>query len=127
MTKENKSRRRNLKTVKQVAESKAKSRKRRNSLNIKAKAGRLFSWLNQPVATHGSSDNKFVSGLTKDRVAAPKYVRESFAELKLVTWPTFRTVLRLTMAVILFAAFFTIIVAILDTILEDIFNRLFLQ
>jgi len=55
----------------------------------------------------------------------PKFIRESWAELKLVTWSSRREAARLTMAVIIFAAIFAIFVQVLG-ILFDKLVKIFL-
>jgi len=54
-------------------------------------------------------------------ILIPRYVRNSWKELKLVTWPDFKTSRKLTSAVIVFAIIFGVVVAVVDLL----FNRLF--
>ena len=60
-------------------------------------------------------------------VLLPKYLRNSFKELKLVTWPSFRQSLKLTYAVIVFAVIFGASVAILDYGLDKVFKHVLLK
>lgn len=55
------------------------------------------------------------------------YIRSSWQELKKVTWPSFRQGWRLTFAVLIFALFFGIIVAIVDYGLDKIFRKVILN
>ena len=48
------------------------------------------------------------------RIIVPTYIRGSFAEIKLVSWPSRRETRRLTLAVIGFAVVFGVVVASLD-------------
>ena len=128
MTDKKPARRRNLKTAKDVLKERSKP-KRGSSVSRKISRffGSIFSWLNQPVATSsGSASSPIISGLTKERSMFPRYIRESFQELKLVTWPSFKVALRLTTAVVIFATFFTVIVAVLDSALTEVFNQFIL-
>lgn len=61
------------------------------------------------------------------RILLPRYIRNSWTELRQVTWPDRRTTWRLTWAVIVFSVIFSIIVAIVDFILNKIFKELILQ
>ena len=57
----------------------------------------------------------------------PRYFRNSFAELRLVTWPNWKQSRQLTTAVILFAIVFGFIVTILDYGLDKVFKKVFLH
>ena len=60
-------------------------------------------------------------------IIIPKYVRNSFMELKGVTWPSFKESMRLTYAVIIFAVIFGVSVALVDYGLGKIFKTLLLK
>lgn len=57
----------------------------------------------------------------------PPYFRQSFRELKLVTWPDFRESWRLTFAVLAFAAVFGALIAGLDFGLDKLFKEVLLK
>lgn len=57
----------------------------------------------------------------------PMYFRESWAEIKLVTWPNRSETIRLTLAVFIFAIIFAAIVAFLDTAIDKIFKELIIK
>jgi preprotein translocase SecE subunit len=61
------------------------------------------------------------------RFLVPRYFRNSWRELRQVTWPKFGESLRLTFAVFVFGAVFTILVAVLDLGLDKVFKEVFLQ
>jgi preprotein translocase SecE subunit len=61
------------------------------------------------------------------RILLPSYFRNSFRELKLVTWPGRRESLRLTSAVLVFSVIFGGIVAIVDFGLDKLFKELILK
>ena len=87
-------------------------------------------WLNQPLVDlpgTGRTSRPAVDALSRQRSLAPKYVRESWAELRQVTWPRFGQAMRLTFAVMLFSAFFAILVANIDQLLTKIFEEIILN
>lgn len=61
------------------------------------------------------------------KIIFPVYVRNSFKELKYVTWPTWRESIRLTVAVLIFAVIFAAIVAALDYGLDKLFRGILLK
>lgn len=69
-------------------------------------------------------DNKTGKVLTKKRSLIPAYLRDSWGEIKKVTWPNRRETIRLTIAVFIFSAIFATFVASLDFVLDKIFRRL---
>lgn len=56
-----------------------------------------------------------------------KYVRESWTELRQVSWPNARETYRLTVAVIIFSVIFALIVTVIDYGLEKVFKALFID
>lgn len=60
-------------------------------------------------------------------VLVPRYFRNSWHELRLVTWPTKRESRRLTFAVMCFAVIFGVIIAIVDYGLDKVFKRILLK
>ena len=60
-------------------------------------------------------------------VFVPPFVRNSFKEIRLVTWPNFKQTRDLTFAVLMFAAVFGVAVALLDWGLDKIFKSLILN
>lgn len=60
-------------------------------------------------------------------VVVPRYVRNSFKELKLVTWPSFKESRRLTTAVIIFATVFGLLIAVTDYGLDKVFKKVILK
>ena len=60
------------------------------------------------------------------KILVPPYVRNSWKELKLVTWPSRRESIRLTFAVIMFAVVFGAVVASLDYGLSRLFKIIIL-
>ena len=72
-------------------------------------------------------DNKTGRFLQKRGRFTPKYFRESWKQLKQVTWPDRPTTFRLTVAVLLFAIVFGLVIAIVDYGLDKIFRKLILE
>lgn len=60
-------------------------------------------------------------------IIVPPYFRNSWKELRQVTWPTFRVAVRLTFAVIVFAIVFGGLVALLDFGLDKLFKQVLLK
>ncbi|MCA9327509.1 preprotein translocase subunit SecE [Candidatus Saccharibacteria bacterium] len=55
------------------------------------------------------------------------YIRDSWRELRKVTWPSFRESLRLTAAVIVFSVIFGAIIAVVDFGLDKVFRQILLK
>lgn len=72
-------------------------------------------------------DNKAGNILGKRVRIIPKYFRDSWAEIKLVTWPNRKETIRLTIAVFIFATIFSILVALIDLGLDKIFRELIIK
>jgi preprotein translocase SecE subunit len=100
----------------------------------RARVGGLFAWLLRPLRSAGRAVVNFplfkplrwplrIIGL----IIFPKYFRNSFVELKQVTWPTWKESLRLTWAVLLFAIIFGTAVALVDYGLDAVFKRILLK
>jgi len=70
---------------------------------------------------------KGVHHLNKRVRIVPKFIREAWAELKLVTWPSKKEAARLTLAVLVFALAFSIFIQILDFIFNRIVKEIFIK
>ena len=62
----------------------------------------------------------------KRRIPLANYIAESWTELKKVTWPSRRESLKLTFAVVLFTAFFTLFTAVSDFGISNVVERVLL-
>lgn len=60
-------------------------------------------------------------------VLLPPYIRNSWRELRQVTWPNRRETFRLTYAVIIFSTIFGVIVFGVDLVLDKIFKELIIK
>lgn len=58
------------------------------------------------------------------KIIFPTYFRQSWQELKLVSWPDWKTSRRLTFAVLVFAVIFGAAIAGVDWVLDKIFKQL---
>jgi len=61
------------------------------------------------------------------RILGLRFIRSSWRELKLVTWPTRREGRRLTTAVVLFSVVFGALIAVVDYGLDKLFKQLLLK
>lgn len=73
-----------------------------------------FSWLARPLRLIG-------------HVILPRYIRNSWRELRLVQWPSRHESLRLTRAVLIFATIFGVSVAALDYVLNKLFRSILIS
>lgn len=72
--------------------------------------------------------NNKAGRVLKTRVRlVPKFVREAWAELKLVTWPTKKEAANLTLAVFAFAIFFAIFIQLLDLVFNKLVKEIFIK
>lgn len=61
------------------------------------------------------------------RIVGLRYLRNSWRELRGVTWPTFRESRRLTTAVIIFSVVFGLLIAVVDFGLDKAFRQILLK
>lgn len=61
------------------------------------------------------------------RILGFRYIRQSWYELRQVTWPTFKESRRLTMAVIFFSVVFGLLIAVVDFGLDKLFKQLLIK
>lgn len=72
-------------------------------------------------------DNKVGNILSKRVRIVPKFIKESFKELKQVEWPDRKTTAKLSFAVILFSIVFGIFIATTDFLLDKLFKEVILK
>jgi preprotein translocase SecE subunit len=82
---------------------------------IFAPIGALFNWL-----------GKFRPFRIIGKILVPPYFRNSWKELKQVTWPSWKQSRQLTFAVIIFAVIFGAIIAVVDYGLDKLFRQILL-
>jgi len=61
------------------------------------------------------------------RILIPKYFRNSFKELRLVTWPSRRETWSLTFAVLMFAVAFGAFITLIDIVFDKVIKRIVLR
>jgi preprotein translocase SecE subunit len=61
------------------------------------------------------------------KILVPKYFREAFKELKLVSWPNWQQSRKLTYAVLSFAVVFGTVIAVVDLGLDRVFKTILLK
>jgi preprotein translocase SecE subunit len=81
--------------------------------------GQTFTW--KIAATLGTGLRRGLRFLT------PRYFRNSWQELKLVTWPGWKQSRQLTYAVLIFAVVFGASIAIVDYGLDKLFRNILLK
>lgn len=119
-------------TVRERAEKEtAKREKPTKRSRLKSKIYRPLSTLRRVGAKEYNPvkvpEKKGVKHLNKRVRIVPKFVREAWVELKQVTWPTKKEAARLTLAVIVFAVFFSIFIQLLDVVFNKIVKEIFLK
>ncbi len=105
-------------TLRQTTEDRASVKKR----SLRTPVGKI----GKPLGRVGSVVRRSPVGKV-GRFLLPKYFRNSWYELRQVTWTGARQTARLTIAVIAFATVFGIIIAIVDYGLDKIFRELLLK
>jgi preprotein translocase SecE subunit len=65
--------------------------------------------------------------VSDDKILVPKYFREAFKELKLVSWPNWQQSRKLTYAVLSFAVVFGTVIAVVDLGLDRVFKTILLK
>ncbi|MEZ6330940.1 MAG: preprotein translocase subunit SecE [Candidatus Saccharimonadales bacterium] len=119
-------------TVRERAEKGSiKKSKPKKSAKVKATIHRPLSKLRRigakeyhPIKT---PDNKVGRVLGKRVRFIPKFITESWSELKQVTWPTKREAASKTGAVIAFAIVFAIFVQVLDLVFSKVVKEIILR
>ncbi len=101
-------------TLRQAAAQQDKPKKRR----LRAPVGSVTRLLGRVKSTAAKPLSKI------GRIIVPKYFRNSWRELKEVTWPNARQTTKLTFAVVVFATIFGALIAIVDYGLDKLFRTL---
>ncbi len=82
-----------------------------------------FRWIAKPFKRLGKLKPFRILGY----ILWPTYFRNSFKELRQVTWPNRRESLQLTSAVLIFAAIFGVMIALVDFGLDKLFKQVLLK
>ncbi|MGH7157479.1 MAG: preprotein translocase subunit SecE [Candidatus Saccharimonadales bacterium] len=92
-------------------------KKRSKAPKERGVAGLTLYYVSWPFRTLGR-------GLAKvGRFVVPKYFRQSWAELRQVTWPSWKDTWKLTFAVILFSIVFGVFITVVDIGLDKVFRK----
>ena len=117
---------RNQKAVERATAKATKVRKK----PVKAVANKLASPLKKPVRVASkpfkTKPVKFI-GKWLGRILLPKYFRNSYKELRQVTWPSRRETWKLTFAVLVFTTVFGLLIIVTDYGLDKIIRRIVLR
>jgi preprotein translocase SecE subunit len=114
-------------TVSMAKEQPAKPRRVRRTLGVASQPFRAARRAGKREIYLPLPDNKVGRFLNKRRHFVPRYFRESFKELKLVTWPDRQQTTQLTIAVFIFAIGFGVIIAVVDFGLDRIFKLILVK
>jgi preprotein translocase SecE subunit len=97
---------------------------------VKQAGGKLTNPVRSTVGKAASSKPmrpvRKVSGPVS-KVLLPPYIRNSWHELQLVTWPSWKQSRKLTIAVLIFAIIFGALIAVVDYGLEKLFKEILLK
>lgn len=113
-------------TVREKAEKASQSKPRKTGilrLTLRYIAA-PFRWIGRLFAKIGRPLGKIKVFKVIGRILWPTYFRESWKELRQVTWPSRRETWQLTLAVIIFSIVFGALVAIADFGLDKLFRKL---
>ncbi|HYH36410.1 MAG TPA: preprotein translocase subunit SecE [Candidatus Saccharimonadales bacterium] len=102
----------------------------RRTEKVKSAGGKLVKPIGAPFKKAAGS--KPVKPLRKPahvlgKIIVPTYVRNSWQELRKVTWPTWEESRRLTVAVLIFAIIFGALIAAVDYGLDKLFRNILLK
>ena len=120
-----------VQTVREKAEKAGVERKPRRIAKVGSKAATPF----KAAARVGRKDyhpiklpdNKVGRFMTKSRKATPSYFRLIWQELRQVQWPNRKETTKLTLAVFMFAIFFSAIITVVDYGLDKAFKSVILK
>lgn len=114
-------------TVREMAEKSQNAQKATKKNGVLRLTGRYiaapFKFLGKPFKKLGRFKVFRIIGF----VLLPPYFRQSWKELRQVTWPTRRESWQLTSAVIIFSVIFGVLIALVDLGLDKIFKQVLLK
>ncbi len=124
--------RKQTETIRQKAEKESVKRQK------PTKAGSIKRKVHKPLSTLGKvaskeyhpikvPDKKGVRVLNKRVKYIPQFIKNSWAELKQVTWPSRKDAIKLSFAVIIFSVFFAVFVQILDFLFSKVVKEIILR
>ena len=117
---------RKVETVREKVEKTATEQPSRFG-KVKRGAARPLRATGRGIGKVGRKANKVKPLRILGFIIVPPYIRNSWRELRQVTWPTARESRRLTLAVIIFATIFGALITVLDIGLDKIFKEVLLK
>lgn len=118
---------RRLRNPETVRERAVKAREQTVQPDNSAKLGRASRKLLAPAGTGLSKVFNRQPFKLIGLILFPPYFRSSWRELRGVTWPNFKETRQLTLAVMIFAIIFGILIAIVDWGLDKLFKQVILK
>ncbi len=122
-----KSKKRQLRPAQTIREQSQKATAKSEKPSRKGKVGHVlaapFRVLGKPFKVLG----RFKFFRVLGRILWPTYFRNSFRELRQVTWPDRKQSRQLTTAVIIFSVIFGVLIAIVDFGLDKVFKKVILK
>ncbi|HSX16984.1 MAG TPA: preprotein translocase subunit SecE [Patescibacteria group bacterium] len=108
----------------EISQKEASQPKKKGVLRLTGRfIGAPFRFIGRPFAKLG----KFKVFRFIGRILLPTYFRNSWKELRQVTWPNRRESWQLTSAVIIFAVIFGVMIAVVDYGLDKVFKQVLLK
>jgi preprotein translocase SecE subunit len=78
----------------------------------------------EKIVTEGTKSKRSAKSLFKPFIALGRYFKGSWFELRQVRWPDRKATWSLTVAVLLFTAFFIVLIVALDALFKFIFQQI---
>jgi len=117
---------RKAETMREQVEKSATDQPRRLG-GVRRVAGAPFRASGRGLAVAGRKANAVKPLRILGFIIVPPYFRNSWRELRQVTWPTGRESRQLTLAVVIFAIVFGVMIAIVDYGLDKLFKQVLLK
>lgn len=89
--------------------------------------GAPILWVGRGLGKIGQTLGRFRAFRIIGRILWPYYFRNSWKELRQVTWPNGKQSRQLTLAVMVFATVFGIVIAVLDYGLDKVFKQVLVK
>jgi len=121
---------RKAETVREKTEKSALPKREKKTGILRLTIGYIFwplRWVGRRIAKFGRFLGRYKVFRVIGRIFWPLYFRNSWKELRQVTWPTRRETWQLTLAVIIFSIIFGVLIAIVDYGLDKVFKQLIIK
>jgi preprotein translocase SecE subunit len=114
-------------TVRERVQQAASSEEPRRLQKGRRRLATPFKFVGRKIAKVSKRLGKFKILRIIGYIFVPPYFRNSYKELRQVTWPNRRETLQLVLAVVLFAIVFGVAVAVIDYGLDKLFKQVLLK